>query len=269
MMEQDGNGVPIRSVSRALAVLQAINQTGSANLTTIARLSGVPYPTASRLVETLIHEGMVEREDPGKRYRPTALVQTLSCGFQGFSTLIKHARGHMEALTHKTLWPVSFVTRVGHSMVVQDSTHSLTSLTFNNYHPGFALPILACASGLVYLAYAPPEERAMVIAGLRQAPGFDTGALLMFENDYLTHKIRSDGFAMHIRNQHTLNPGKTSSISVPLFDGGALAGTLTLVFFATAVRTIGEARRFLDPLQATAAAIEESWAQVEGVGAAA
>ena len=259
MLDQDSNGVPIRAVSRAIAVLQAINRAGSANMTTIAQLSGVPYPTACRLVETLIHEGMVERETGRKYYRPAALVQTLSHGFQGFSRLVSGARPHLEALTREILWPVSFVTRVGHAMVVRDSTHSLTSLTFNHYHPGFSLPILTCASGLVYLSFAPAEERQILIDGLKLADGIDREALVMFENDYLPQKIRSDGFAIHVRNPHTLNPGKTSSISVPLFDGETLAGTLTLVFFSTAMKPGDAARQFYAQLNRTARAIEDSW----------
>jgi len=37
-------GVPIRSVSRSLAVLRAINRQGSMSMAEIARIAAVPYP---------------------------------------------------------------------------------------------------------------------------------------------------------------------------------------------------------------------------------
>lgn len=263
MSERDSNGVPIRAVSRAIAVLKAINRTGSANMMTIAQLSGVPYPTACRLVETFIHEGLVERERNRKYYRPAALVQTLSHGYQVDSEFVRGARPHLEALTREISWPVSFVTRAGHSMIVRDSTHSLTSLTFNNYHPGFTLPILGCASGLVYVAYAPADERAMIIQGLKVVGAFEPEMLLMFDNDYLPDKIREDGYAMHVRNQHNLNPGKTSSISVPLFHAGTLVGTLTLIFFAASMSVQDAGRAFAPALQRAAATIQSNWAAMD------
>lgn len=259
-IETEHKGIPIRSVSRAIAVLQALNRLGSANLMTIARAAKVPYPTASRLVETLIHEGLIERERGRKHYRPTALVQTLSYGFQGQNRLLVGARPHMEAVTQELLWPVSLATRIGTSMIVRDSTHGLTSLTFSNYHPGFALPILGCASGLVYLAFASAEERQTILDGLKLIGQLDAETALMFENDYLPKKIRADKYAQLTRNPHTLNPGKTSSIAVPLSDHGILVGALTLIFFASSMSPGEAVRKYLQPLLETAAAIERDWA---------
>ena len=52
-------GVPIRAITRGLSVLQAINRGGSITMMEIARSSQVPYPTACRIVQTLLHEGMI------------------------------------------------------------------------------------------------------------------------------------------------------------------------------------------------------------------
>ena len=76
-------GVPIRAITRGLSVLKAINRGGSITMMQIARTSSVPYPTACRIVQTLLHEGMIEREPARKRYRATALVQSLASGYLG------------------------------------------------------------------------------------------------------------------------------------------------------------------------------------------
>jgi IclR family mhp operon transcriptional activator len=248
-------GVPIRSICRAISVMQAINRHGSLSLMAIAKEAEVPYPTACRIVQTLLFEGLIEREPARKRYRPTALVHTLSHGFQDDNRLVLAARGPIVELTKKIGWPISICTRVGSRMMVRDSTHALTSLTLSNYYPGYTLPILECAAGQAYLAYASEEERATVLAGLRslaeeQQVGLEM--LSLFETGFMVEEVNRLGYATKGRNRYTENPGKTSSIAVPIFEGGELAGSLSLIFFASAMKIEEAARRYLDDLSQAA-----------------
>jgi len=249
-------GVPIRALSRGLAVLQAINRGASLSLMEIARSSEVPYPTACRIVQTLVFEGLIEREPDRKRYRPTALVQTLAHGFQGDAHLAKVARPHIVDLTRRLGWPISLTTNVGHSMVIRDSTHALTTLTFSNYHPGFTMPVLECAAGLAYLSHIEDEARANLLNALKLLPKrVNLHMIELFETGSLAEEIRRDGYATRGHNRFTRNPGKTSSIALPIPNGTGVAGTLTLAFFSTAMK-MGEAtERFVAPLAETAAAI--------------
>jgi DNA-binding IclR family transcriptional regulator len=155
--DQDRDGT-IRAIGRGLRVLQAINRGGSITMMQICRQAEIPYPTACRIIETLIKEGMVEREPARKRYRATALVRTLSLGFQDEDALVAVARPHIVALCARHGWPVTLATRVGHSMMVRDSTHKLTSLTLANYSPGYTLPIVECSTGKAYLAFCDEES---------------------------------------------------------------------------------------------------------------
>lgn len=249
-------GVPIRSLSRGISVLQAVNRGGSLSMMEIARTSEVPYPTACRIVQTLLFEGLVEREPARKRYRATALVQTLSHGFQGQGRLVQAARPHIIDLTRKVGWPISLATQVGHSMIIRDSTHALTTLTFNDYFPGYALPILESASGIVYLAHISPEERADLIAGLKLLPTkVSVHIINLIESETLIEEVRSQGYATRLHNQFTRNPGKTSSIAVPIFEGDHVAGALTLAFFSTAIRMKEAVDQFAGPLKNAAASI--------------
>lgn len=250
-------GVPIRSLSRGIAVLQAVNRGGTISMMEIARTSNVPYPTACRIVQTLMHEGLIEREPSRKHYRPTALVQTLAHGFQGHARLVQAARPHIVELTRKVGWPISLASHVGHSMIIRDSTHSLTTLTFSNYYPGYALPILECAAGIAYLSYLPEEERHDLIAALKQMPGETTNHVIdLFENSGLAQEVRAKGHATRAFNTFTRNPGKTSSLAVPVIDqGDHVIGTLTLAFFVNAIKMHDAVHQFLGPMQATAQAI--------------
>ena len=246
-------GVPIRAISRSIAVLQAINRTGSLTMMDIAHASGVPYPTACRIVQTLLHEGLIEREPARKRYRPTALVQTLSHGFQESGRLVKVARPHIVSLTKQHGWPVSVASPVGQRMVVRDSTHTLTTLTFNNYYPGYTLPILESASGFAHIAFTSDGDRENILKTLRAVPENSTNNnLALFESGFLVREIRQAGYATKGRNLHTENPGKTSSIAAPVFDEHGIVGAVTLVFFSSTMRMADAIDKYADSLKRTA-----------------
>jgi IclR family mhp operon transcriptional activator len=253
-LEKDAS---IRAIARCIAVLQAINRHGSLTLTQIAADSAVPYPTATRIVRTLVGQGLIEREPSRKRYRPTALIQTLSCGFQNHDRLVSAARPHIVELTHRMGWPISIATRVGRVMVVRDSTSSLTPLTFNHYYPGWHVPLLASASGRVYFAHADAEVQRELITHLN-SDGAEAEMLLLreFQSGDVGAKIREQGFAAVARTSYSANPGKTSSIAVPLFEDGVLLGSLALVFFATALPLSDAIPRFLPALRETAENIQ-------------
>ncbi len=246
----------IRSISRALAVLRAINRSSALTLTEIASAAELPYPTALRIVRALVDEGVIEREPNRKRYRPTPLIQALAYGFQNHDRLVVTARPHIEALTEKVHWPISIVTRVGNSMVVRDSTSAQTPLTFNHYYPGWQVPLTVSASGRAFLAHAGPEVRRQLVAHYKSiATSAEFATLKAFEEEGEARRILEQGYAAVARTGYSANPGRTSSIAVPLFIGDELAGTVTLVFFSAAMPLAEAVKRFVAPLRATAAAI--------------
>ena len=53
--------------------------------------------------------------------------------------------------------------------------------------------------------------------------------------DRILDKIRERGLGAQDKLKHTANPGRTSSISAPIFDGDFLTGTLTLIYYASAM----------------------------------
>ncbi|MBT0670193.1 helix-turn-helix domain-containing protein [Novosphingobium profundi] len=239
----------IRSLSRSIQVIQAINRHGSLGLTEISRAVDIPYPTAYRIVNTLMDEGLIEREPTRKRYRPTALIQTLSCGFQNHDRLVGIGRPLISAFTQEFHWPLSIVTRVGNKMVVRDSTSTQTTLTFNNYYPGWQVPLLASASGQVYCSFTSRAEQQELInqAYIKQKK-LDAVILRDFESGQAQQRIRELGYAAVARTPYSANPGKTSSIAVPLFENQQLLGSLALVYFANSMPLSEAIERYLDPM---------------------
>lgn len=248
-MKTKSKDQPIRSVSRALHVLQAINRHGALTMTQISKAVKLPYPTTCRVVYTLLSEGVIERETSRKYYRATALAQSLSCGYQPSVRLVAIARPYIEKLTKKTGWPVSLASRVGSVMVIQDSTHSLTTLTFSDYHPGYSLPLLSSASGMAYLAFTDKEERRDIIEQIKRS-AFDDEDISIISNtqEICFDIIKEDGYASFIRNPHTKDPGKTSSIAVPLYRGDDIVGSMTLIFFSTSLRVKEAFEKYKDDI---------------------
>ncbi|MGA1797263.1 helix-turn-helix domain-containing protein [Sphingomonas sp. 4RDLI-65] len=258
-------GVPIRSISRSIAALKAINRHGSLSMMEISKASEVPYPTACRIVQTLLYEGLIEQEPARKRYRPTAMVQTLAHGFQQDDRLVKAARPHIVELTRRFGWPVSIATRVGRNMMLRDSTHANTSLTFEQYYPGFTLPILDSASGKLSMAFAPEEERLMILKWMRVSQEIDLQYLATAQASLDVERIRRQGYAVQGRNHFNLTPGKTSSIAVPIFMNGTFEAAMTMVFFVTAMKLEVALETYLEELKAAAILISHDLS--EGVGA--
>ena len=251
----------IRSLSRSIQVIQAINRHGSLGLTEISRAADIPYPTAYRIVNTLMEEGLVEREPTRKRYRPTALIQTLSCGFQNHDRLVGIARPLIGAFTHDFHWPLSVVTRVGNKMVVRDSTSTQTTLTFNNYYPGWQVPLLASASGQAYFSFASQaEQQELLFQSRSRQQMLDAVILKDFESGKAQQRIRDLGYAAVARTPYSANPGKTSSIAVPIFEGDTLLGSLALVYFANAMPLSEAIDNYLEPMLEVSRSISEGLA---------
>jgi IclR family transcriptional regulator, mhp operon transcriptional activator len=230
-----------------MTVLRVINRHGSLSMMSIAKASGLSYPTTFRLVRTLMHEGLVEQEVSRKHYRPTALVQELSIGYRPYSQLVTIARPHLEALTKLNGWPVSIATPVGMSMVLRDSTHADTTLTFEHYPPGFTFPLTESASGILFLAYALGDVVDNVKDWLREKDGAED-ELKHFPTQETLQRVRAQGYASLGWGQHNLNPGRTSAISVPIFRKGNFEAALTLVYFAAAMKPAKAIERYLDTL---------------------
>jgi IclR family mhp operon transcriptional activator len=228
-------GVPIRSVSRSLAVLQVINFAGSMSLMEIAKAVKLPYATTARLVLTLIHEGMIEQEPSRKNYRPTVLVQSLASGYVDHSHIGAVARPHIVDLTKKHGWPVAVSTRFGMNMIVRECTHTISPYTLSTYYPGFVYPLLESAAGLVYLAFSSQRDRELSRDDLAMFEHSDPNALGLASEAALAD-IRAKGFATRGRNRFTLPEGKNSGIAAPIFHHGKLCGTLALIFLASAMR---------------------------------
>jgi len=259
IVEEVDSHQSIRSISRGLAVLRAVNRCRPASLTDITNEVGIPYPSVCRIVHTLVGEALIERVPNSKRYRPTAMVRALSAGYQAEDELVSVAREHIVQLCEDIVWPVSIATRVGQWMMLLDSTHHMTSLTFSNYSPGYTLPLTECATGKVYLAYTEGDQRRSILQNLHNSnPQLVSEGRLKTLDDEYWESIREQGFATQYVNTFNAEPGKTSSMAVPIMLDGQIFAALAVIFFRTSLSLDAARTTYLEQLRTSAEKISMS-----------
>lgn len=249
-------GVPVRSICRSIAVLQCINRNGEVSIMELSRLTALPYPTVFRIMQTLLHEGLIECEAARKRYRATCKVESLAAGYREDGALLAAAQEPLVRLTRSYDWPVTLSSAVGTSIVVRSCTHDISPLIFSPYYRGDIFPLLECAPGHVQLAFTDDASRESLLKALETEYRHSV-ALQMFRSGRLTRRIQEDGFAAVDRTTHTKDPGKTSSISVPVPLAGGRLAHLSINFFSSSLSTHEAAERYVPALQDAVASIVE------------
>src|SRR5690606_916705 len=77
------SGATVRSVERALAVLQAMNRRPVSSVDYLHKATKLPKPTLVRLLHTMVKAGYITNDARQAGYHLTSLVTSLSCGFHG------------------------------------------------------------------------------------------------------------------------------------------------------------------------------------------
>lgn len=250
---------PIRALQRGLEVLHVLNLQNGATVSEVAAVIDLPRTTTYRILETLCSAGYAYRANSDERYRLTIMVRGLSDGFDDEAWVTQIARPYMYELCKEFVWPIAVATLSGSTMLVRRTTDDRSPLAVEKCGPGFRVPILASAAGLVYLAFCPVEQRDTIL---------DLLAKSRHEEDKPPRnrkkvieglaEVRRRGFAMFRRARRVSDE---VSLSVPIVAGERLFAALTIRFAGTAVAEAAAIERFLPRLQATARQIGQEFLQ--------
>lgn len=253
MQRRSANPRPIRTAARILAVLVAVNRRGRATLTQVASDTGLPTPTALRLLRSLVGEDYLERDLADGRFQPTARVSLLSCGFDEEAWIAKTAKPLVEELGDLLRWPISLATPSGVRMSVRVNTDRSSPLAVRRYSIGFTVPMLGSSAGRVYLAYCEASQRAMLLDALRHsADDEDHIAREREKVRTLLAGIRRNGYAFH---QIPRRVSDLITLGVPVLTGERIVACIVIRFARSAVPDSTALRVFLPAMQATAARI--------------
>jgi IclR family mhp operon transcriptional activator len=251
---------PHRSGLRLLRVLELLNTLGQASNVDLARMLGLSPATAYRLLQTLLSEGYVSKNPVTKLYRPAERVRGLSIGFDEGASIADCARPLLAKLGDEMLWPVAIASVVGTAMVVHETTDARSPLTVRPVMPGRRVGMLDTASGRVFLAYCPEEQRDTLLNLLalsedpRDAPARRPQTVLRD-----LRAVREVGYATSSR------PGRVRSwraIAVPVFANERLLATLSLRYTEGAIKENRLKYEVVPRLRATAREIGQRFEEI-------
>jgi DNA-binding IclR family transcriptional regulator len=152
----------IRSVDRAVAILDLLAREGWSAGAEVARELGVHRSTALRLLATLDRHGLVERDARTSKYRLGRRLVQLASSVRGEVDLRHVARPVCEALARSLGETVTLDVLDGDEIVPIEQVSGSTSVVSVNWL-GTRSPVHCTASGKVILAFAPDEVRARLL----------------------------------------------------------------------------------------------------------
>lgn len=155
-----------RTVERALALLAAICERGSANLADSARDCDLAPSTALRLLRTLETTGFVTREEQSGTYRPGARLIQLGAQALSNESLVELATVSMEKLVAETGESV-YLSVEGHGgtalyIAIVEGTHSVRHTSW----VGRTVPLDGSAAGLALRGRVPESGYVVVERGV-------------------------------------------------------------------------------------------------------
>jgi IclR family mhp operon transcriptional activator len=236
-----------------LQVLEVLNALGQASNSEVARALDLATPTSYRLLSSLVAERYASKNPSTKRYRPAERVLALSIGFDEGAWIAECARPLLALLGAELLWPVAVASVVGTTMVVHETTDAQSPLAVRRVMPGRRVGLLDTASGRVFLAFCPVEQRDTLLDQLalsddpRDVPARRPQTLLRE-----LESVRALGYATSSR------PGRLRpwcAVAVPVFAHQRLLATLSLRYTQGAIRDAALRNSLVPRLRTTASAI--------------
>ncbi len=254
----------VQGLSRGLAILHAINLSanGWASIAELSATTGLHRTTVRRLLETLQAEGYVRRSASDDSYRLNQKIRQLSDGFTDDEWISEVANPVLGELLQKVVWPSDLSTLDGDCMLVRETTHRFSPLSFHRAMIRQRMPVLFTSAGRAYLAYCSDEERRQIlqllVAGNDEQANFARNRVLV---EQMLEKVRRQGYATNDGewNQQV----KIAAIAVPIRHKGSVLAAVNVVFLKKAVPMDEAVRRYLPELNAAVEKIERHLDELE------
>ncbi|SDR30427.1 IclR family transcriptional regulator [Arthrobacter crystallopoietes] len=221
--ESNAGSSPILVLHKVTQILDCFSiESPEPTLQEIIRKTGLPSSTCQRLVQSMLHEGFLDRD--GDRYRiGIGLVRWATPGTLGLD-VVRLVKPILQKLRDETGESASFYIRDGvyrTIVAVAETRH----VVMRPFMVGQVMPIHAGAAGKIFLAYDPDARNA--IAGSVLAKFTPATPDSLEKLDLQVAQTRKLGFAAAFGERHS----DVGSISAPVFDhAGQLAGALGLGF---------------------------------------
>lgn len=247
----------VQGLSRGLSILRTISLSanGWASIAELSAATGLHRTTVRRMLETLQAEGYVRRSASDDSYRLNQKVRQLSDGFTDDEWISEVANPILGELLQKVVWPSDLSTLDGDCMLVRETTHRFSPLSFHRAMIRQRMPILFTSAGRAYLAYCSEEERQQIlqllVAGNDEQASFARNRVLVGQ---MLEKVRRQGYATN-EGEWSLQ-SKIAAIALPVRHKEHVLAAINVVFLKKAVGIAEAAERLLPHLRAAVEKIE-------------
>ncbi|OMH37025.1 IclR family transcriptional regulator [Tersicoccus sp. Bi-70] len=218
-----GNAAPLLVLVKVAAILRCFTvDAPELTLQEIIRGTGLPASTCQRLVQNLLREGFLDKDEDTYRIG-IQLVRWAAPGTIGLD-IVRTVRPILHALRDETGETACLYVRDGiHRTVV--AVAETRHVVIRPFHVGQVMPLHAGAPGKVFLAWDPGARAALADTELMRYT--DHTPLTWRELDDQVALAREQGFLAAFGERHA----DVGSISAPVFDHtGDLAAVLGVGF---------------------------------------
>lgn len=181
------------------------------SLSDIANKLGIPLPTASRILGTLVEERLLERDEKTKLYQLGIYCLRLGKIAQESGTLRRCALPYLERLRDQFKETANLYIRRGTSRICYAQRETLLPLKRTVRVDGTPFPLYAGAAGRCLLAWAPEEILQSVLSSMESLTPFTaTQEKLLAELE----QTRSRGYAVSYSEREV----GVTAVAAPVFD---------------------------------------------------
>ena len=241
---QIGKNECIRSVERAIDLLQALNRRPLSTLQELHHDTGLPKPSIVRLLRTLEAKGLAAQSSSYGAYQLLGGVKSLASGFHHEPRVVEVAEELMIDFTRREGWPLSLGLLDLDAMVVRACTIRFTALSLEHSAIDRRLSLLSHAMGRAYLAHSASHEQAILLSILRERHP-ERAALDEEVVAAMIALTRERGYAL----RDPMSDPRSSTIAVPVFESGRVVATLGFTWITAAMTVPHAIERYLPGLR--------------------
>jgi len=245
----------IRSVERAIDLLQALNRRPLSTLHDLHCETGLPKPSIVRLLRTLEAKGLATQSSSYGTYQLLGRVKSLSSGFHHEPAIVEAAEEIMGDFTRREGWPLSMALFDLDAMVVRACTIRYTSLSLEHSALNRRLSVVTRALGRAYLAHSTPNEQKILLEILKHSKGPEDEAAK--NGDYMAGmiaQVRERGYA----TRDPLIFPRSSTFAVPVRENERVVACLGFTWITAAMPMQKAIDEYLPAVLETAGKISQA-----------
>ena len=238
---------PIRSVTRAIDLLQALNRQPVSSVDDLHIQTGIPKPSIVRLLRTFVMKGLVCHAPQHGAYYLTSQVQSLSVGYHSEPRIVEAAAPLLDAMTRRVKWPMAVAVPDNNAVIIRYSTVPLSPLSLLHSSINMRLSLVTRAR----LAGRFSPSATTTSANISSMPCAPRPSRRIRPRTTPRPSVRFWRRSAPAATPCGIrNSGRVSNtLAVPIFDGPRVVATVGLTFISSALKPEQAVKDHLDEVK--------------------